>query len=551
MDVLPHLERDALLQIARDHLFTHPPDSLIYLIPGRRRQEEVRLVLAGEGGLIPWISTVAEAARALYTKTRPGHTVMSVEQQSQLLERILEAVWDELLYFRRGDAVRPSTSLVSELLRLFAEVKEQGRNLNTVLTKESNLTKKDADLLLIWDAYVERCEELNVTDVAGAMAWLAREDPDVVPDDTLVLIDTLAPEPPSVEANFIEWLCVSAERSVARRIRCPGMSKVFPDEAPAFPKLGKGNTFADALCAAMFRPPVTGEPTDPQDLSEAVTVIAAPEREGEMDTVAARIRGLIDEGVAPGDITVVFPEPKLYIPLIESTFPRHGIPVSPGTGLALSSSGPARAVLALLDSVTSDFGKEEVMRLLRSPYVTFDEGASLDARYILRVARRVAFSSGKDGWRRVFESRARQHKLRSDDESLDDDTRRYADREAKWARDQGDVLQRLLGRLEQLSRTMNTAIFADEVRALMAELGITDVADDDEVQFAADARAVKAVHRILDELVAASALLGEEEREIARHKDAFQLLVTGRRFTPRTPRCRSGSLGSSFLELPE
>ncbi len=496
----------------------------------------MRLTLTGEGGLVPWISTVGEAARELYAKARPGHTVMSAEQQSQLLERILEVVWDELSYFRRGDAALPSTSLVSELLQLFAEVKEQGHDLGKVLSEESPLANKDADLLVIWNAYIERCEELNVTDMAGAIAWLAQENPDVVPDGALVLMDTLTPEPPPIEANFIEWLCGRAERSVARRVSCPGMCKVFPDEAPAFPKHAKGNSFADALCSTLFRPPAPGEPSDPLDLSDSVNVIAAPEREGEIDAVAARIRGLIDKGVAPGNITVVFPEPRLYIPLIESTFPRYGIPLSPGTGLALSSSGPVRAVLALLDSVTSDFGKDEVMRLLRSPYVTFDEGVSLDARYIQHIARRVAFSGGKDGWRRVFKARVRQHKLRSDDESLDDDTRRNADREVKRACDQGDVLRRLLGRIDQLAHPMTTATFADEVRALMAELGITDVADEDEAQFASDARTVKAVHRILDELVAASALLGEEERDIARHRDAFQLLVTGRRFFPRIPR---------------
>ena len=462
---------------------------------------------------------------------------MTPDQQVQLLERILEGAWGDLHYFRRGGAERPSTSLVSELLRLFAEVKEHGRDLGTELMRGGSLSAKDGDLLRVWDSYIERCASLRATDVAGAMTWLAVEDPHIVPDGTMVLLDTLPPEPPPVEARFLEWLCSRAERAVARRVRCPGMSKVFPDEEPAYSLPSDEQDFADMLCARLFRPPLPVEPDERPDLSASVTALEAPEREGEVEAVASRIRALIDSGAALDDITVIFPEPRLYMPLVESVFPRYGIPATPGTGLPLGTAGPARVALALLDAVTSNLGRDEVMRLLRSPYVSFsDEGLDLDTRYVLRIARLSVFPGGRDSWQGLFESRARQHEKRAADESIDEVTRSRASDEARRARDQCSVLLRLFDRLDRISTSLTTAAFTLELRSAMRDLGILGSIASKDRLCEVDARAVKAIWRVLDELVSASSLLGDTERGIDRHRDAFQLLVAGRRYMPRMPR---------------
>ena len=528
---LPHERRDELVTLAQGHIKDRSPATLRYIVPARLRQEEVRLALAGDGGFLPFVGTVADLARELYPAARPGHRVMSVDQQTSLLERVLEEVWGQLGYLRREGASRPSLGLVSDLLRLFSEVRGQDRDLAAELGVTGG--PRDADLLLIWNAYLARHEEMKVTDTAGAMRWLAREDPDVVSPVTLVLLDTLPPEPPPVEEAFLGRVCGKAGRAVARRVVCPGMSKVFSGETPGAPA-SAGDGYADVICARMFRPPFAGEPRDPEDLSSTVMLLTAPGREGEMELVASCIRSLLDDGVPPGSITVVFPLPKLYAPFIEAVFPRYGIPFTPGAGMPLRSTGPARAVLAILDCVRSGFCRDDVMRLLRSPYVSFSHGGEgLDTDHVLKVVRRSSFSGGRDGWARMFRRRVQRQELRAADVSRDERSRRHAASEAEKDRVQGAAVDALLERLGTLTSPMRATDLARGLRSLMDELHITDLPAGDEARLTRDGRAVRAVHKLLNDLEAAASLLGDDVRDPEQVQGSFRSMMAGRRFASR------------------
>jgi ATP-dependent helicase/DNAse subunit B len=122
-----------------------------------------------------------------------------------------------------------------------------------------------------------------------------------------------------------------------------------------------------------------------------MSLLAAPGPYRECEEIGRRVRGLMEEGVDPGCVAVLFRELKTYGPMLEDVCRRFRIPVSYRRGDPLQTAPLVKACLAPFAVVHSNFGREEILSICNSSYFTpRGEGVSpsvveevlLGARYI-------------------------------------------------------------------------------------------------------------------------------------------------------------------------
>ena len=121
---------------------------------------------------------------------------------------------------------------------------------------------------------------------------------------------------------------------------------------------------------------------------DTVTVIAERHEDAELAAVAARVRRLLEEGVAPSEIAVIARDGRPYLELAVRALERAGVPATARLRTALDEVPVIRAVLALLGAAARGWTRETLADLGSQPYFASD----LDVRIInyLGFRRRIA-----------------------------------------------------------------------------------------------------------------------------------------------------------------
>lgn len=116
-------------------------------------------------------------------------------------------------------------------------------------------------------------------------------------------------------------------------------------------------------------------------------LIAAPGPYRECEEIGRRIRGLLERGIDPASIAVLFRDIQGYGPMMEDVCRRYRIPVSYRRGAPLFTSPLVRACLAPFAAVRSRFGREELLALVKSTYLDGSPfGVSPDAMEEVLIA---------------------------------------------------------------------------------------------------------------------------------------------------------------------
>ena len=89
-------------------------------------------------------------------------------------------------------------------------------------------------------------------------------------------------------------------------------------------------------------------PTTVVEPGHAVSFHSAGGERAEVELAAARVLELLRDGVAPGDVAVVFRDPTHYSSLLEQVFGAYGIPYSIDRTLPFGHTGLGRGLLALI-----------------------------------------------------------------------------------------------------------------------------------------------------------------------------------------------------------
>lgn len=122
-----------------------------------------------------------------------------------------------------------------------------------------------------------------------------------------------------------------------------------------------------------------------------MALLAAPGAYRECEEIGRSIRALLEEGVEPGRVAVLFRDLNNYGPMLEDVCRRFRIPVSYRRGAPLHTAPLVKSCLAPFAVVRSNFGREEILALCNSSYFTSSgagvspiviEEVLLGARYI-------------------------------------------------------------------------------------------------------------------------------------------------------------------------
>src|SRR5205085_3088126 len=87
---------------------------------------------------------------------------------------------------------------------------------------------------------------------------------------------------------------------------------------------------------------------DPAPATDVVRLLAAGGIRGEIELVGAEILGLLRSGTRPGDVAVVFRDPRRYAALASHVFDTYGIPYSVDRRIPLGHTALGRGLLALI-----------------------------------------------------------------------------------------------------------------------------------------------------------------------------------------------------------
>ncbi len=88
----------------------------------------------------------------------------------------------------------------------------------------------------------------------------------------------------------------------------------------------------------------------------------------EVEEIAMRIAADLEKGIEPHRMGVIFRDLSVYGPIVEDVFDRYGVPFAFRRGNPARSNPLLKTVLTVFDAIDSDFGREEVLKLLTSSY---------------------------------------------------------------------------------------------------------------------------------------------------------------------------------------
>ncbi len=524
---LPHEHRDELVKRAKEHLSKGTPDTLIYVVPTKRMANNVERELTKDGGFVPLIGTPIAIASELHARAFPGIPVLSSVIEMLVMEQVLVGLWESLEYFSLNRE-RPSQGLVNQLYGLFRRARARRIKLDEELSGSEKT--KDKDIARVFTTYYKRLEEVAASDAAGMMERLVDPGSPPLEGVELVLLDTLPPQPTPMEEDFLKWLCDGSKEAVAREVRCAGMFKVFGGEDPAA-VCGSDGSIAGELAANMFRGPHNGDKSE--ELKEKVFRIDGQERSGEMEAVASKVRDLLDSGEAiPANISVVLADNKPYDGVIDAVFDRHGIPFEMKGQYDLLATGPGRTVVNLLNASLRDLPRQAVVDLASSPYILYKDeaGKPMKASFVQKVAKRSAFTGGKERWARELEIIRSKLEYMAKADPSDTKAREQADNARVQEACINSFLE-LVSTVASKGKRLTQRDFVAGIRAAIEKLGVRvrSLGPADEVT-TRDAAALKRVEAILDTLEQSAEFLGEEQMGSERLVAAFNIIATGSKF---------------------
>lgn len=109
--------------------------------------------------------------------------------------------------------------------------------------------------------------------------------------------------------------------------------------------------------------------------SGGLSLFAAPGAYRECEEIGRRTRLIMEQGVPPESIAIVFRDQRSFGPMMEDVCRRFRIPVSYRRGAPLWTSPLVRALMAPFAIVRSRFGREELLELVKSTYfIPIDAG---------------------------------------------------------------------------------------------------------------------------------------------------------------------------------
>jgi RecB family exonuclease len=363
---------------ARDATAEIPYPTVEYLLcvrQGALRDDVIRM--AGDAGVRGWFDTPLCTFDELPER-------LGAVQPAGLSEYERRVIITEMLRTRRdgpfalgahgAELVREIDTLFGELIREAVDVDALERATNKVgamsqpAGRDSFEIRRDADFLALYRSYREALTRLARADGRGALSEVA-------------------------------WAIASGQVQIRdslqgrRELRLYGLSDLRDGWRPMLAALAASRDLDDVLiytsadldfggievqrerlkeastvASRLFAEPCTGV----RDDIGAVTHVIAPDVEREMDTVASRIRALIDDGTAPHRIAIVARSARPHVDQAIAALGKFGVPSTARQRVGLRDVPVVRALSALLSAAADGWTRYGLSHVARSPYIDCD-----------------------------------------------------------------------------------------------------------------------------------------------------------------------------------
>ncbi len=145
------------------------------------------------------------------------------------------------------------------------------------------------------------------------------------------------------------------------------------DLSPSLHAVVEPDDESEGLAARLFTTDAPGSAaiTMASATTVAVQLLDAPDTAREIEHVAVRVRALLDAGgSSPARIAVVVRQARPGVDRVAEALQTVGVPVTARRRAALSESGPARALHALLSAATAGFSAHALIELAQQPLLT-------------------------------------------------------------------------------------------------------------------------------------------------------------------------------------
>ncbi|MFQ6133460.1 MAG: PD-(D/E)XK nuclease family protein [Armatimonadota bacterium] len=535
-----------ILRRCREQIEQRGPDSVVLLAPSARRAAELREALLGqklEALFDDRITTFPQLADLILTANHEPAALIGPVTQRLILREVLRQLSDagELEYLTE---VRDFPGFVGALADFITELKRAAVDTEAFAAafKRAGLAgdRRSQELSAIYRAYQQQLHDLSVYDDAGRFWWarevLARGDRRPLERARLLLVDGFD-EFTTTELDVLALLAQPMEETV---ITLPLERQTARAELFAVPRRTLARLrerFPEAEVREL--PPPTADGPLPQ-LGQALfarPVRAAPGPDGalriievaglhqEAEEIAREAKRLIvEQGVPPDDIAVVFRRLGEYGSALRGAFRRLGVPLYVAAPESAAQRPIVGAILAAYEAVAGGFRRADVLSLAKSNYVqppapTVREadGDGLDL-----IARRAGIVAGRESWQQRLD--VHQRRLQRELDRVQRGEAREGDRleheiaaELAALAPAREMLEWLFSVLDALPASGSLPDHVQAAKQLIEDLGIARrVAPfeapgfDVERPCAEDAAAFEALMECLDELAAAAPFSHEQ-----------------------------------------
>jgi ATP-dependent helicase/DNAse subunit B len=478
--------RDAL----RLGIETLRPGRTLWLSPTHRAQAEIRdLLLDGSLSVVfrPNLATFDDFADQVLAAAPRSVTPLSPAMQRILLRRIVADLFrrKSLPHFEKIAGTSGFLDLVSAFI---AELKRREtwpeHFIDACARRKTR--QRDRELGLIYTRYQQALVAGNVYDGEGRF-WSARETLAAgqwgrFADLSFVVVDgftdfteaqyrilellarkvdrlqvSLLAEAPLVRTDlFAKSTAVIArlQKAAEVAVRCfPAVDARSAARATALPAA------FDHLAHRLF-----ANPREVKRASDAqgIEVVAVAGQVGEVKLLASRVKKLLLEAIAPGEIAIAIRDLDGYAPLIAEVFVAAGIPFACEAGLPLSRLAPFKALVNILSLELEDWPFRRLMGLFDSglfqpAWKELADGSA--ARHVAAELRRGELDSGRERILASLERAARARAAGEATQKLDSPGRLAAER--AW---------RLLSKLSEATSGLRRSHRLDGWSKVMATL---------------------------------------------------------------------------------
>lgn len=202
--------------------------------------------------------------------------------------------------------------------------------------------------------------------------------------------------------------------------------------------------------------------SSPANNFTSVNKITAQNREKEIELIAKEIKNLVlDKGVEPNNICVVFNLIQKYSPIVRDVFSTYGLPYNLTDRYSLNTSPAVISIINFLEILENDFYYKNIFRALSSGYLKI---SNIDLSNLLQASVSLKIISGLKNWTDSLTRGINQPEDFENDEN-------YSVNKEIYKKALEDIL-RLAEQLEPFSKKMTLAEFEKNFLDLIFSLDL-------------------------------------------------------------------------------